>query len=66
MVFTFLVFGIVFGRVLVEARVARKREPCIAPLNGEVEMKTVEDSNAKANTTSISRISNLLPPTITL
>jgi len=66
MVFTFLVFGIVFGRVLVEARVARKREPCIAPLNGEVEMKTVEDSNAKANTASISRISNLLPPTITL
>jgi hypothetical protein len=66
MVFAFLVFDIVFRLVLIEARVARKRDPCIAPLNGEVEMRTVEDSNAKANTTSISRMSNLLLPTITL
>jgi hypothetical protein len=66
MVFAFLVFDIVFRLVLIEACVARKRDPCIAPLNGEVEMRTVEDSNVKANTTSISRMSNLLLPTITL
>jgi len=81
MVFAFLVFDIVFRLVLTEARVPRKRDPCIAPLDGEVEMRTVEDSNAKANTTSIiatdaavpqprnqkrRRMSNLLPPAVTL
>jgi MFS family permease len=53
MVFAFLVFDIISRLVLIEARVAKKRDPCIAPFDGEVEMRTVEDSNAKANTTSI-------------
>jgi hypothetical protein len=81
MVLAFLVFDIVFRLVLIEARAAKKQDPCIAPLDGEVEVRTMEGSNAKANTTSIiasdatvpqpqnqkrCRMSNLLPPTVTL
>lgn len=49
MVFAFLVFDIAFRLVFIEARVERKWDPYIAPLDGELEMRTVEDSN----TTSI-------------
>lgn len=47
MVFAFLIFDIASRLVLIDARVARKRDPCIAPLNGEVEMRTMEDPNTK-------------------
>jgi MFS family permease len=81
MVFAFLFFDIVFRLVLIEARVARKWDPSIAPLDGEVEMRAIENSKPEANMTSTvvmdtascsphdqkrGRMSNLLPSTITI
>jgi MFS family permease len=81
MVFAFIVFDILFRLVLVEARVARQWDPCIIPLDGELELRAVEKSEFQENksspgTTPVAtgpphgqnprRIFDLVPPTITL
>lgn len=81
LVFAFLAFDIVFRLVLIEARVARKWDPAVAPLDGAANMGASEDSKLELNATASvapqaalsspngeerGRTFDLLPPTVIL